>query len=159
MTEDSNTHSRVRPPRIMPPVYLLAGIIAMAALHWLLPGSVVLAAPWRWLGAVLVVGGLLFGLAAIRLFAKYKTTIKPGETSSHLMTDGPFRVSRNPIYVGMTLILAGIAMMLGSATPWLVLPVFVALIARNVIPVEETMMAEAFGAQYDQYRTRVRRWI
>lgn len=143
----------------MPPVYLFAGIVAMAVLHWLLPGAVILPSPWRWLGALPLVGGLAFGLSAVRLFAKYKTTIKPGQTSSHLMTDGPFRASRNPIYVGMTLILAGVAMMFGSATPWLVLPVFVWLIARNVIPVEEALMADVFGADYEQYRARVRRWI
>ena len=159
MAEESNTEQSPRRVRVMPPVYLLAAIIAMAALHAHLPGVTVLPAPWRWLGVAPLIGGVVLGGLAVRLFGKYQTTIKPGEISCRLMTDGPFRFSRNPIYLGMTNILAGVAAMLGSLTPWFVLPVFIGLIARNVIPVEEAIMAETFGSEYQEYRARVRRWI
>ncbi len=145
--------------RVMPPVYLLAAIVAMTVLHALLPGATVAPMPWRWLGLVPLIGGLLVAGLAVRLFRKHNTTIKPGETSSQLVVDGPFRFSRNPIYLGMVLLLSGFAVLFGSLTPWLVLPVFVALIARNVIPVEEAILAETFGPQYQQYRSNVRRWI
>ena len=148
-----------RPIRIMPPVYLLAAILAMIGLHYFLPGTTLIESPWRWLGAAILLGGLGVGFAAVRLFSKYRTTIKPGEVSTHFMTDGPYRFTRNPIYLGMAMIPAGVATMLGTATPWLVLPVFIAVIARNVIPLEEAVMARTFGADYEAYRARVRRWI
>lgn len=146
-------------PRIMPPVYLLVAIVAMVAIHYLLPGRQVLFAPWRWAGAAPIAAGVGIVVWVARTFHRRKTTIKPGDVSTTLVTDGPFRVSRNPIYLGMTSILAGIAVTLGSLTPWLVLPIFVMLVGWNVIPVEEAMLAEAFGDEYSQYRSRVRRWI
>src|SRR5438874_1264173 len=101
----------------MPPVYLLAAIAAMAALHAFLPGVRLYTTPWRWLGLIPISVGIAFGVSAARLFRKHQTTIRPGQPSSRLVTDGPFRFSRNPIYVGMVLLLAGIAAILGSATP------------------------------------------
>jgi protein-S-isoprenylcysteine O-methyltransferase Ste14 len=145
--------------RVVPPVYLLAAVVAMGTLHAFLPGGTLLPRPWNWLGLLPIGGGLLLGGLTARLFWKHKTTIKPGETPSRMISEGPFRVSRNPIYVGMVLVLSGIALLLGSLTPWLVAPVFIALIARNVIPVEEAMLQETFGEEYQQYRTKVRRWI
>jgi protein-S-isoprenylcysteine O-methyltransferase Ste14 len=143
----------------MPPVYLLAAIAAMVAIHYLFPGKQILDTPWRWVGAVPIVAGVGLVLWVAALFRRRKTTIKPGDISSSLVTDGPFRFSRNPIYVGMTNILVGTAIALGSLMPWLVVPVFVALVGYNVIPVEEAMLAGAFGQSYADYRTKVRRWI
>jgi len=143
----------------MPPVYLLAAIAAMVALHYLFPGKRILDAPWSWLGAVPIVAGLGLVVWVAALFRRRKTTIKPGAVSSALVTDGPFRVSRNPIYLAMTCILIGTATALGSLTPWLIVPVFVALVGYNVIPVEEAMLADAFGQSYADYRAKVRRWI
>ncbi len=143
----------------MPPVYLLAAIAAMVALHFLFPGKQLLNAPWRWAGAVPIVVGLGLVLWVAAVFRRRKTTIKPGDVSSSLVTNGPFRVSRNPIYLGMTSILIGTALALGSLVPWLVVPVFVVLVGYNVIPVEEAMLAEAFGQSYADYRAKVRRWI
>lgn len=146
-------------PRIMPPVYLLAAIAAMVALHYLFPGKQILVAPWRWAGAVPIVAGVGVVLWVAAIFNRRKTTIKPGDISSSLVTDGPFRISRNPIYLAMASILAGTAISLGSLMPWLVVPVFVALVGYNVIPVEEAMLADAFGQSYADYRAKVRRWI
>jgi protein-S-isoprenylcysteine O-methyltransferase Ste14 len=143
----------------MPPVYLLAAIVAMVALHYLLPGRQILHAPWRWAGAVPIIAGFGLVLWVATVFRRRKTTIKPGDVSSSLVTNGPFRVSRNPIYLGMTSILVGTALALGSLVPWLVVPVFVLLVGYNVIPVEEAMLAEAFGQSYADYRAKVRRWI
>jgi protein-S-isoprenylcysteine O-methyltransferase Ste14 len=153
------TNSPHKPPRILPPVYLLVGIIVMFALHFLLPARQIVSGPWRWAGAVPIVAGLGLIVWIAVLFNRHHTTIKPGEVSNRLLTGGPFRVSRNPIYLGMVMVLAGIALALGSATPWIVLPLFVVVISRNVIPVEEDMLADAFGEQYAQYCTHVRRWI
>jgi protein-S-isoprenylcysteine O-methyltransferase Ste14 len=145
--------------RVMPPVYLLVAIVVMAALDWLLPGGGALPVPWRWLGLVPLIGGLLLGGLAASGFRKHQTTIKPGQVSNRLMIDGPYRLTRNPIYVGMVLVLAGVALLLGGLAEWFVVPVFIWLIARNVIPVEESMLEERFGQEYHDYRAKVRRWI
>jgi protein-S-isoprenylcysteine O-methyltransferase Ste14 len=123
-----------------------------------LPGGS-LPPPWRWLGLAPLIGGLLLGAWAVRLFRKHETTIRPGQVSNRLMTNGPYRFTRNPIYVGMVLVLVGVALLLASLTPWLVVPVFICVIAINVIPVEEAMLAERFAQEYHDYCARVRRWI
>lgn len=148
-----------RRPRILPPVYLLAAVIAMLALHRWLPIRQLVSGPWRWTGLALAILGLALGGSAARLFRRRGTTIRPGETSTALMTDGPFRFTRNPIYVGMIVVLAGIAVGLGSLSPWFVIPLFIVAIATDVIPAEEAMLGETFGEAYLNYQSRVRRWI
>ena len=75
------------------------------------------------------------------------------------MASGPFRFSRNPIYVGMVAILFGVGMILGSALPFIVLPLFGRAIQRRFIAPEEEMLAATFGQEYDEYRRQVRRWV
>jgi protein-S-isoprenylcysteine O-methyltransferase Ste14 len=159
MQDAHNDIETVRPPRVFPPVYLLAAILGMIALNRLLRGAIVLTGWWRWAGLAPLAGGLILGGMAVRLFGKHETTIKPGDTATYLLTTGPYRWSRNPIYLGMALVLVGVAAMLGSLTPWLLVPAFVWLIHRNVIPVEETMMTAAFGTEYGEYCAGVRRWL
>jgi len=146
-------------PRILPPVYLLGAIVLMAAAHFLVPVRLLVGWPWRWSGVVVFTAGLSLGFWAVRSFARHETTIKPGEESSHLMTGGPFKLTRNPIYLSMVLILAGLALLLGSLTPWFLIPLFIWLISRNIIPVEEHMLTHKFGDAYRQYQGRVRRWV
>ncbi len=109
---------------------------------------------WRLAGIVPIFAGLGAGGRVAVLFSGAARPSCPGDVSSQLLTDGPFRVSRNPIYLGMVLVLAGIAIVLGSLTPWLALPVFVAVIGWNIIPVEEAMLSEAFGDAYSAYRAK-----
>src|SRR5437764_409508 len=107
--------------RVMPPVYLLAAIAAMAALHGWLTVRQLIFWPWRWVGFLPMALGVLTGGWVAVVFVRRKTTITPGEVSSDLVTDGPFRLSRNPIYLGMALILVAVALLLGSLTPWFVI--------------------------------------
>lgn len=146
-------------PRILPPVYLLAAVLLMLGLHYWLPLRQLITWPWRWVGAAVCGAGLCLGIWSVMSFVRHKTTIKPGAVSSHLLTEGPFRFSRNPIYLGMVLILAGTALLLGSVTPWVAIPLFIWMISRNIIPVEEAMLTETFGDSYRQYQRRVRRWL
>jgi protein-S-isoprenylcysteine O-methyltransferase Ste14 len=149
------------PPRIPPPAFMLAGALVMWVLdrwiplvHWIPP-------PWHRLGAVFGVAGLAIGAAAIVRFLRKKTTLDPtfpGKASS-LVTDGVFRISRNPMYLGLALLLSGWAVWLGSATPWLVVPLFVVGVTAVQIVPEERALAERFGETYIAYRRRVARWI
>jgi len=70
-----------------------------------------------------------------------------------------FRLSRNPMYLGMVLILVGAAMLLGALTPFLVAAGFAAIIETRFIPAEERMLAETFGDAWTAYRNRTRRWL
>lgn len=148
-----------RPPRIVPPVYLLLHVLVMVLLHRVMPGPTWLRSPWTFTGAGPVLLGLVLGLPAVRLFRSAGTTIRPFQESSSLVVAGPFRFTRNPMYLGMASMLIGVALFLGTATPWIGIPSFVFVIDRLIIPHEEAALAEKFGGDYAQYRTRVRRWL
>ena len=140
----------------LPPLLLLAALATMLALHMLLP---LLLFPWRAAGAVFGTAGVALVLWEGTIFKRMGTAIHPLARSSFLVRFGPFRFSRNPIYLGMVLILTGAALALGSATPWLIIPVFIGALARQVIAGEERKLTAEFGAEYLEYCTRVRRWL
>ena len=144
---------------LLPPQGLLIALALMAALHFLLPAGELIGSPWRWAGLLPAAIGLTLVLHSAQLFDRVRTTIVPFHRSSTLVTNGFFGISRNPIYLGMVLLLAGVATMLGTLTPWCVPPLFALWIDRRFIVAEERMLTERFGAAYDAYRTRVRRWL
>ncbi len=84
---------------------------------------------------------------------------KPFEHSTHPITGGMYKVSRNPMYLGMVVILLGIAVLFGSISPFISIPVFIWLIQSNFIRLEEAALEETFGDEYREYKTRVRRWL
>jgi protein-S-isoprenylcysteine O-methyltransferase Ste14 len=149
------------PPRgpLVPPVYLVAALALMGALHWFFPLMVFWGEPWRYLGVALIALAVVFGFWAVGLFRKADTGVVPFSEAKALIVAGPYRYTRNPMYVGMTGILLGTGVLFGSLTPFLVVPVFVAWIQWRFIHAEEAMMAEVFGTSYAQYKLRVRRWI
>src|SRR5208283_5032436 len=131
--------------RVLPPTYFLASLVLIATLAYALPIADVVAWPWRAIGIVPIAAGVWFNLAADRAFKARGTTVKPFERSSALATDGVFRLSRDPMYLGMVLILVGASLLLGALSPFLVAAGFAAMLATRFIPVEERMMAETFG--------------
>jgi protein-S-isoprenylcysteine O-methyltransferase Ste14 len=145
--------------RILPPVVLLLALVAMGMLHAVAPGARPLGEGLRWAGAAPIAAGVGLVLWCAGLFRRADTTIIPFQESSSLLTAGPYRWSRNPIYSGMALALSGVALALGSLTPWLVLPAFVGWIERRFIRGEEAMLRARFGAEYEAYCARVRRWL
>lgn len=144
---------------LLPPVYFLMALVAMGALHWSIPVVAWSAAPWSFSGAVFVIAGIVVAVLGRMQFRRADTTVYPFETSSALVTGGIFRWSRNPMYLGMTMVLAGTATLLGSAGPLLVLPIFYAIIRLRFIRFEEQALARQFGAAYHEYTQRVRRWL
>jgi protein-S-isoprenylcysteine O-methyltransferase Ste14 len=143
----------------LPPVYFLGAIILSIAVHFLLPLRQIFDYPWRLVGFLPLFAGIVLILFADQDFKKHKTTVKPFQKSSALVTAGVFGISRNPMYLGMTLILLGIASLLGSTAPFMVALLFPLLMDRSFIDVEEEMLEDTFGAQFREYRERVRRWI
>src|SRR5262245_21890054 len=124
----------------LPPVWLAVSVAAIVLLHFALPLARVIPAPWHWLGAVIVLLGAALVAWVSIMFGRANTTIVPREESSTLVTSGPFQLSRNPIYLGMALILLGECIFFGSLTPFLVVPAFMILIQQSfIVPIEERM--------------------
>jgi protein-S-isoprenylcysteine O-methyltransferase Ste14 len=145
--------------RILPPTYLLVAVALAAALHFLLPVAVIILFPWRLAGVLPLAVGIALNLAADRQFKQRGTTVKPFQESSALIMDGCFRFSRNPMYLGMVLIVAGIAIFAGTASPWIVIAGLAVVLDRVFIAPEERMMEHTFGDAFRQYKSRVRRWL
>ena len=110
-------------------------------------------------GAVLFAVGAVIAGWGLVLFGKAKTTTVPGKLSGKLVTWGPYRFTRNPMYVGLILAYLGEAGLLKQVWPVVLLPFTVAYINWTVIPVEEAKLEEAFPNEYKEYRSQVRRWF
>jgi protein-S-isoprenylcysteine O-methyltransferase Ste14 len=145
--------------RILPPIYFGGAILSMAALHFLFPGPQWPDLIWQVAGACLLLVGIVVILVSARLFERHHTAIKPFERSESLVVKGPYRFSRNPMYLGMLSILTGIGLLLGSTTPLLIVPIFMWLISVRFVALEERMLVDRFGALYEDYCKRVRRWL
>ena len=144
---------------VYPPAYCLLAIAIMICLHLLAPIRKIIIGPFRYLGVLPLGAGLALVLWAAGTLRRAGTTIRPFEKSSALVVQGPYRQSRNPIYLGMACSLAGIAVMAGSITPVLVVAAFAYLIERRFIRAEERLLEKTFGPEYPAYRSRVRRWL
>jgi protein-S-isoprenylcysteine O-methyltransferase Ste14 len=128
-------------------------------LHFLLPITRIIVPPYTYLGIPVMLGGFALTSWAARTFKEARAGFSLGEERPNLVTTGPFRFTRNPIYLGMIAWLLGLAILLGSLITF-VFPVFVFLLANFIlIPLEEKRMEQTFGSQFDAYRKRVRRWV
>ena len=143
----------------LPPTLLALAIAGMLALHFLLPLGRVVPFPWNCLGAPLILFGIIWNLWADRLFKRHRTTVKPHLQPTSLVSAGPFRLSRHPMYLGMIAIALGLAVVLGTLTAMLVALVFATLLAVKFVPMEERLMEQTFGDAWKDYRTRTRRWL
>ena len=110
-------------------------------------------------GAAALVAGTALMRTFVQAFARAGTPLDPYKPSEAIVTDGPYRLTRNPAYLGMTLTYAGISLL--SDSPWALvpLPIAVAVTDRGVIAREERYLERKFGAPYLEYKRRVRRWI
>lgn len=145
--------------RLLPPVLVLIFAVLMVILRIVLLGPAIAAFPWNWLGLVPLAGGLAVTLTGARQFARERTNIKTFDEPTVLVRNGLFRWSRNPMYLGFALFLAGFGIALGTLVPFLVAPLFVFIADRWYIAFEERAMLRKFGAAYEAYRQSTRRWI
>lgn len=103
--------------------------------------------------------GVAVALAAVRALRAARTTLQPWESTTTLVTSGPFRFSRNPIYVSYTLVYLGVTFSVNSVWPLVLLPLVIGLMVRMVIGREERYLEARFGDAYRDFRGRVRRWL
>ncbi|MDO5623834.1 MAG: isoprenylcysteine carboxylmethyltransferase family protein [Pseudomonadota bacterium] len=153
---------RIPPPVIDAAFVLLMWLIARAlpqAQLWPRGASVlVLGAA---LGVALALAGGVIALAGVVEFRRARTTVNPlaPQKASTLVTTGVFGITRNPMYLGMWLVLAGWGVWLGNAAAWVALPLFVLTINALQIQPEERALRERFGEAFTRYAARVRRWV
>lgn len=141
-----------------PPVWL-AGFVALAVMiAWLVPWSV--SGPWPAVaGGTLLCAGVLLMVLAAPSFIAGRTTIVPHREPDALITGGLYRLTRNPIYLGDVLVLAGAALLLRAPEALVLVPPFMWVLRRRFIDPEEARLRRAFGAQFDAYARRTRRWL
>lgn len=113
----------------------------------------------RVVGAVVIAAGAAFVVTAPAMFAWNRTTIVPHGTARTLLTGGPYRLTRNPMYVGLVLLYLGVALVLNQLGPLVVLVLPLWILSTKTIPYEEAVLGSIFGAQYRAYTERVRRWL
>jgi protein-S-isoprenylcysteine O-methyltransferase Ste14 len=111
------------------------------------------------LGILLSIGGLWLGLSSIGLFRRAGTNVAPWSESSVIVETGAYKRTRNPMYIGMALIMMGAALLLSSRGGLLMVPVALILINRFVVPREEAYLTRRFGDEYRNYCGRTRRWF
>ena len=146
---------------IPPPVYALI----IGSIMWLLnryfPITQLIDAPWNKIGIALIIVAGSFDVWSIFLFFKQRTTPNPmkPENTSNLVINGLYKITRNPMYVGLLTILTGYAIWLGSLAPFFVLPLFYFLITEMQIKPEEDVLEKKFGQEYLNYKNSVRRWL
>jgi protein-S-isoprenylcysteine O-methyltransferase Ste14 len=147
--------------RIPPPIWLLLAGILMWLLDHFLPVLVVIVTPWNRLGWGVMAIGALPALTAMTQFVRAKTTINPHhpDKTSTLVTDGIYRWTRNPMYLGLLTLLIGWAIRLGSLSPFLIPPAFVLILTQVQILPEERHLRSRFGNDYDRYCKSVGRWL
>ncbi len=142
-----------------PPLIYLGGVAAGFGLNALLGSPSVTSALLWPVGAALIVLGGALALSFVRDFGRAGTPVSPYSTSTQLVTTGPYRLSRNPGYLGMALVYAGITLVTGSLLALVPLVAVVAVIDRGVVVREERFLERRFGEDYLRYKRRTRRWL
>lgn len=148
--------------KVFPPLIYLAGLLVAFLLHWrwpihLVPASAALAL--RVAGGVLLAAGLALPIWAAATFRGVGTTPNPAGPTTALAFGGPYRFTRNPMYLGLALLTLGIAAIVNTLWPLLALPFVLWIVRRSVIDREERYLEAKFGEAYLEYKGRVRRWV
>jgi protein-S-isoprenylcysteine O-methyltransferase Ste14 len=147
--------------KVPPPVVAVAVGIVMWCVARIAPSGPVPALARLWIAAAIVAFGVAFAVSGAVAFRGAKTTTNPTKpgTASSLVSSGPYRFTRNPMYVGLTLILLGWASYLWSIWALVGPLVFAVYIRWFQIAPEERVLSVLFGAEYREYQERVRRWL
>lgn len=145
--------------RIYPPIIAGIYLLVFLLLNNFFPSANIFYYPYNLLGFLILGGGLFLMIWAGGLFKKQGTTHNPYGTPAKLVTQCPFSFSRNPMYLGLTIILLGMTVLVGSVLLFFLPLVFVLTINTTFIPREEKKLEQIFAQQYLDYKNRVRRWL
>lgn len=142
-----------------PPVLLVIFIAAGLGLDRIMPLPLAIGLPGAAVGVLLIIGAVALDIWASLTFRRARTTLLPHCGTNALVTGGPFRFSRNPIYVGNMMILVGVGLVTVSAWPIMLAPLLALAIQKLAIEREEAHLHARFGTAWQRYADEVRRWV
>src|SRR5687767_2483330 len=145
--------------KFIPPLFVLLCLLSMLAIHLLLRSNQLILYPLNLVGIVFIVTGLIMVIWVGRYFKKVATQIHTFKTPVKLVTQGLFKYTRNPIYLGFTILLLGFAALFGTWVSFIFPLLFLIVANFWYIPIEEKNMTKIFGNAYRSYRSKVKRWI
>jgi protein-S-isoprenylcysteine O-methyltransferase Ste14 len=146
-------------PRIRPPAYFLMAVVVMILLNSFFPLAHWLEFPWKYFGIVLIILGFILTVRSFILFRRLGTQSHPGVKATVFVNKGPYRYTRNPMYLGLVIMLLALAILLGSISPLLVIPIMIWILHVKFILREEKWMESWFGESYLEYKKKTRRWL
>jgi len=145
--------------RIPPPILFFLGLAIAGALRLSIRDDLVPGATAIFAGGAAVVVGFAFAGDAFLRFMRAGTNIDPTRAPTVFIPNGTYRLTRNPMYVGMTAILLGAAILTETLIAFAVPAAFLLILDRRHVPMEERWMEQTFGCSFTEYRARVRRWL
>jgi protein-S-isoprenylcysteine O-methyltransferase Ste14 len=150
----------IRPRRIIfPPIWLVIGLVTIFLLSKYLPAARFNSNFATGLGSFTILIGLVLLVHAGTMFRTAKTDMIPFQKVSALVTTGAYQVTRNPMYLGMALVLFGTSITVGAYSGLFVAPIFMGIIEYRFIRPEEAMLRHLFEAEFEAYCKLVRRWL
>ncbi|MHA1975491.1 MAG: methyltransferase family protein [Candidatus Hodarchaeales archaeon] len=145
--------------KLLPPKYYNLFLLVAFGLHIFLPIRRLIYPPVTFFGIIGIICGFFLNIWSVRVLTEKNTTIDFYETTTILVTNGPFQISRNPIYLSGVILFLGIAILLGSLITFLFPITLLIILDVFYIPFEERKLERIFGEEYLSYRQKVRRWI
>jgi protein-S-isoprenylcysteine O-methyltransferase Ste14 len=139
--------------------YFLFLLIFSILVHFGLDSPEIIVAPFTYPGIILIVFGLWLCYWTRTVLIENNTTLSPFEKPTTLVTSGPFQFSRNPVYLGMAVILTGTAIFMGTVISFIFPLIFIVIIEIRFIRIEEQTLERIFGERFRQYKRTVRKWI
>ena len=149
-----NNFLAYRPPRIA--AFL---VLVTLPLWYFSPAGTILYIPYQLIGTICIASGFVITMGAWLQFKKAQTAICPTADTSSLVTNGAYRICRNPMYLGMLLILGGIAFFMGAAQSFFAPAAFFIVMDKEFIPYEEEKLKKGFGDRFAGYMKQTRRWL
>lgn len=143
----------------LPPKLLFGAIVAAVLLSTLFSTPLIFPVPFNFLGVFFIIGGALLARVTRSLMEHFKTTLDPKGEPSQLLAEGPFKFSRNPMYIGYIVTVLGFAIYMGEVLSFIAPLLLLCALDWVAIPREEKMMKQQFGDDYSKYARKVRRWI
>jgi protein-S-isoprenylcysteine O-methyltransferase Ste14 len=144
---------------LRPPLLYLASIVFGLLLHWVFPVGLAPQPLGKLLGSTALLAGVVLFVASVRTFRAVGTPIPGNRPTTKIVTHGPYRFSRNPIYLAFSVLQLGVALWFSSLWVLVTLAATVAVMSLGVIPREERYLERRFPAEYLPYRASVRRWL
>ena len=142
----------------IPPNYFYLAIIFSILIKFVFPQGNFIKFPYNLFGIIIMMGGLFFISWTYKLFQKYKTP-EDFSKSKKVVTEGPYKFSRNPMYIGSILFLIGLSILLGNYITFICPIIFFIVIDKGFILFEEKKMEKELGKQYLNYKKKTRKWI